>query len=369
MRHISIIFTALSFSFLINQSFAQCNTNILSNAGFDTPVQPSIGNNLTGVFTFSGWTMTGGPFNVIKTDGSSYSGGPDNAKDGNQYIDITSAAGTIYQDFTITGSTKPVGFSGYFSSREQSGYVDWVGSIQIINLATSAVVSTSNSRIFTTADGAVPAQETWYYLYGNTTLAPGNYRYLVNLGNHGNFDAAFVATNCVLSVRLQSFTGSVVNDKVQLGWQAQSETNFSHYEVERSIDGRNFTTIGTVASVPDGLYSFADNSIAGASKFYYRIKMVDKDGKFSYSAIISITTKGNINVSLAPNPAKNYLNVNGLKSKGEIKIYDITGRVVKTEKNITAQAISIDIAALNNGTYILQYFDGASTTTQKFNKQ
>lgn len=169
------------------------------NPSFETPVQMNIGDNLPGTDTITGWTMTGSRFNIIKTNGSPYSGGPDKAQHGIQYVDIAAAAGTLYQDFIITGDTAVrVCFIGYFSSREQNSYVNWTASIDIIDLSTKLVVSTAKTRNFTIADGASPAQENWYELYGNASLPPGNYRYQANMGKYGNFDNALVVVGCDL---------------------------------------------------------------------------------------------------------------------------------------------------------------------------
>jgi len=160
----------------------------LSNPSFESPVQSSIGNNLLTTGTFGGWyTATGGLFNIIKTNGSYYSGGPDNAQNGTQYVDIINAADYFQQEVTVVTSTATVTFGGYFSSREQGSYVNWTGKIDILNSA-GTIVATSSTKTFVNADGA--EDQTWYYLSGSTTLAPGNYFYRVYIGDFGNFDNA-----------------------------------------------------------------------------------------------------------------------------------------------------------------------------------
>ncbi len=364
------------FSFAAKLS-AQCSTNILLNPSFETPVQTNIGNNLTGLLIFNGWTMTGGAFNVIKTNGSPYNGGPDNAQNGIQYIDITNGAGVTYQDFTISGGPLSVGYSGYFSSREQSaGYVNWTARIDIIDIATSTVVSSSNTRAFTNADGADPAQETWYYLLGNVILPSGNYRYSANFGDFGNFDNAFLATNCVLAVQIAAFNGNYDNGKIILNWRAENENNFSHFEIERSNDGINFTNIGTASLSATHDYIFTDNAPLSEGKNFYRLKIVNADGKFTYSVILPLNAKGKSGLKLTPNPAISNLTISGLKRSGVIKIYDVNGKTLITKNVQAVQALSIDVSLLRKGLYILKYFgsgnslgDGADIQSQKFKKQ
>jgi hypothetical protein len=352
-----------------NIAIAQCNVNLLTNPGFDSPTQPSIGNNLTGLFTFSGWTMTGGPFNVIKTNGSAYGGGPDNAKDGNQYIDITNGAGMVYQDFTLS-STVPIGFGGNFSSREQSGsYTNWTGSIDIIDLSTSTVVATSTTKAFTNADGAIPAQETWYYVFGNAVLPAGNYRFAANIGDFGNFDAAQLSLNCILVTNVISFSGANDNGNILLNWNCDQTKDLAYFEVQRSADGRNFTVIGNIAASASSVYNFTDNDPLAAANNYYRIKIVDKNGRQAYTAILNIKTKGSLVLQLAPNPVVDNIKISGLKGKGQINIYDIAGKVVLKKAIALAQTLSLDVSALSKGMYILEYFDGNATETKKFSKQ
>ena len=186
----------LIFFGLFADSFGQCNVNTLVNPGFEIPAQVAIGNNLTGSYTIPGWTMIGGPFNIIKTDGSAYGGGPDTASDGTQYVDITNGAGTVYQDFTVSSITD-VGFGGAFSSRESNpNYIPWLASVQIYAMPSNTLVAITTTKTFLPTAGAIPAQDEWFYLQGNTTLFPGQYRFIASLGDFGNFDNGFVFQNC-----------------------------------------------------------------------------------------------------------------------------------------------------------------------------
>ncbi len=158
-------------------------TNLLTNAGFDAALQPNIGNNFLFSYTFNGWTMTGNYFNVIRTDGSNYGAGPDNAQDGTQYVEIYYGSGTVYQDFTLSSST-PVTYGGYFSSRTGQ---PWTASCQIFSMPSNTLVSTSSTFNITGAD-----IKFWRQVTGAVTLPAGTYRYVANIADDGNFDAAYV---------------------------------------------------------------------------------------------------------------------------------------------------------------------------------
>ncbi len=364
-------FTYLFFSFFAFLSLnvsAQCNLNLLNNPGFDSPVQAAIGNNLTGLTTFNGWSITGGPFNIIKTDGTVYGGGPDNAQNGNQYVDITSAGGTIYQDFTVAGATKPIAFSGYFSSREQGVYIDWTASIDIVDLGTGLTVASSNTRLFTNADGAVPNQDAWYFLYGNANLPVGNYRYLVNLGDFGNFDAAFVAQNCVLSNAAVSLTGSYGNSKVILNWNAAAAQNLSRFEIERSVDGRTFSAIGFVDALTANTYNYTDVVPPADSRLFYRLKIKKADGTVTYSNTISVSSKATVAFTISPNPVINTLTLSGLTGAGGITITDVSGRIIRTFTQRNVQSAAIDVSTLKSGFYFITCIHEGVKTAKRFIK-
>lgn len=366
-KFLLLFFVTALCAFQIN---AQCLTNLLNNASFETPIQPNIGNNLTGLNTFNGgWNMTGGTFNIINVNGSSYGGGPDTANLGTQYIDIASSGGTIYQDFTVSTSGTQIDFGGYFSSREQYvGYTNWAASIQLLSLPSLTLVATSNSRIFTNSDGAFPQQEIWHFISGTATLPAGNYRYVAYIGDFGNFDNAFVNEQCIVPLQLLSFTGSVENNAVKLNWKIASAVNFSHFEIEKSEDGLNFTKLGNMAFQNRDQYQYRDITFLNNHPYFYRLKMVDVDGNFSYSNVLHFRGKGLAGMTILGNPVKNNLLVTGLQSSGQLTIYDMTGKLVQ-QKMVKSVRENLEVSQLNKGLYILKFNNGQTIETQKFIKE
>ncbi|HEX6428183.1 MAG TPA: T9SS type A sorting domain-containing protein [Niastella sp.] len=111
----------------------------------------------------------------------------------------------------------------------------------------------------------------------------------------------------VLPITLSMWNGVYKNNKTYLSWQSDEGINFSHFVIEHSTDGIHFSSLGQVAaaassSSPTLKYSFTDGAPASGIN-YYRLKMVDNDGKYNYSGIITIRTdaKGS-NVTASPNP-------------------------------------------------------------------
>jgi hypothetical protein len=102
-----------------------------------------------------------------------------------------------------------------------------------------------------------------------------------------------------LPVELTSFTATPVANQtaMRLAWATASEKNSQAFEVERSLDGRTFTRIGTVAAASTSssahTYGLLDAQLpAGAALLYYRLRQVDLDGMFSYSPVHTVALTG-----------------------------------------------------------------------------
>ncbi|MCX6318262.1 MAG: T9SS type A sorting domain-containing protein [Bacteroidetes bacterium] len=357
-----LIISFIFFCFSVYSANAQCGVNMLTNPGFESPVQPVIGENHTGVSAYGGWTNTNAaPFVIVKT-APTYPNGPDNAYDGIQFLDVQGATATIYQDFTISGSTKFVSYGGQFSSRgPHPFYSNWVGSVSIQSLPSMTVVASSSTGLFHNGVN----QEIWSPAVGITSLPPGNYRFSATFGDFGNFDGAYLYQDCALPVTLQYFEGDYKNNEVALTWKAESVSNFSHFEVEKSTNGTLFESLKRVPVSDTAIYHCTDRELTKASTYYYRLKMVDADGKFVYSRIIKINTGDNSTFTVLKNPASNTLALAGMQANGIIRVMDMSGKIV-LQQNVQSQSLSADISYLRKGLYIVQYTHGETTSSRKF---
>jgi hypothetical protein len=156
------------------------------------------------------------------------------------------------------------------------------------------------------------------------------------------------------------------NKQVLVNWATLQEVNVKHFEIEHSTDGRQFTRIGSNLSKGNTTgtthYEFIHNSPYNGFN-YYRIKQVDKDGAFSYSAIVTVLNRAQLTtILLAPNPVQEVLNVvePAAAFVQQVAVYNSAG-VLMMRKSINAdvQAYSIPVAALAAGNYVLriQYRD------------
>ena len=158
-----------------------------------------------------------------------------------------------------------------------------------------------------------------------------------------------------LPVSLISFTASLQTNKALLTWKTASENNNSHFNVEQSIDGRNFKSIGKVMGAGNSSieknYSFLHSAVA-EGKNYYRLAQVDFDGTTKYSSIVSLNFLADLKLRIEPNPVQSTLVVQA-NSSIVGKSYYITNTAGKMVKNGNLTAESINIATIASGVYIL----------------
>lgn len=163
----------------------------------------------------------------------------------------------------------------------------------------------------------------------------------------------------ILPVTLVFFTGNMVGDEAVLNWLTASELNNSGFEVEHSLNGIDFESIGWVngngtTNIPN-TYNFVQENLSGGIH-YYRLKQIDFDGVFEYSNIISLEYKSNVKVKIFPVPAQNMLNVN-INSKdiqnAQLNIVDVSGKRLRTITQVNSNN-QIDLSYLPSGSYFIQ---------------
>lgn len=171
----------------------------------------------------------------------------------------------------------------------------------------------------------------------------------------------------VLPVVISSFKGETINASNVLSWATSFEDNNSGFQVERSVDGRNFSAIGFVASKSDNgrsagalNYTFEDQKpVNGAN--YYRLKQMDKDGRYNYSSVVKLSLKPSlITISkVYPNPATDVLSLvitAPSAARISVRITDINGKVVSQSPLTLANGENmqqINVRALAPGRYFI----------------
>lgn len=172
-----------------------------------------------------------------------------------------------------------------------------------------------------------------------------------------------------LPLHLVSFSCTSNGNSTILQWQTADEVNTHSFEVERSKDGVNFTAIAKVAAANvagTNLYAYTDGATQQTA--FYRLKMVDEDGSFTYSNIIKAEAGGNSKLSVFPNPVTNFISVAGTGAKGYLEITNVQGITLK-RLPITGNSQTFSMAAYPAGVYILKYTSDNTSLYQKVMKQ
>lgn len=158
-------------------------------------------------------------------------------------------------------------------------------------------------------------------------------------------------------------SGKEVNGAVQLNWAAQQDVDTKEYIVERSatINGP-YTAIGKINSRQSGgrvIYAFTDETpLTGIN--YYRLQVVGKDSKITYSNNINVKTVTVSIVSLYPNPVKKVLNISLSAKQPEsfkLTLVSVTGQVVHERLVQKVQQTTVQYnrdARLKSGVYMLR---------------
>ena len=220
----------------------------------------------------------------------------------------------------------------------------WIGS-RLCGLTNVVWYDAANNVIDTGAPGlwVKPTSNTFYVIEQNVC---GQY----------SRDTVFVSV-VPLPVIIDNYKLIIDNgiqNAVENVWTTSSEVNVSHYNVQRSLDGLLFNTVGKVNAKGESKYSFIDNTNLNGT-VYYRLEIVDKNGNISYSEIRTLSII-NYPLSITPNPAKDIVTI-AAKNLKDINILDNAGRVVVTKEGKLTNTITIDISTLAKGVYFVKATD------------
>ncbi len=171
-----------------------------------------------------------------------------------------------------------------------------------------------------------------------------------------------------LPIKLNSFDVQKIDNSAKITWSTEQEINSSHFIVERSVDGRTWNTIATVAAAGNSShrtdYGIFDNApMRGVN--YYRLKEVDKDSKYEYSDIRKALFNSDHTAQVVPNPAKDFINLYRAKAgslPAMIQLLNTDGKIVYKTTS-TQSTLQIKTAGLSKGLYFVKVVDADNVTT------
>lgn len=178
--------------------------------------------------------------------------------------------------------------------------------------------------------------------------------------------ADFKTIGSTLPVNLLSFSAIKENNLVSLNWKTTTETNSSHYEIERNTNGRNFIKIGSVKSLnraTGASYHYDDNlNNINTQQVLYRLKIIDKDDRFEYSKIVSLNVSngGEKIVLLGTGSGRNITVITPaylLFRPIQADLMNASGIMLK-RINISSESSQIDLTNLSMGTFFIRFTQG-----------
>ncbi len=197
-----------------------------------------------------------------------------------------------------------------------------------------------------------------YYFFVLATDSVGNREIL----RPGEIKSSFIGI--ALPVTWLYFRGTNQNKNNLLEWATANEQNSKEFKVERSLDGSNFTDIGTVAAAGNSnttrSYNYTDRNIdrLNSTVMYYRLRQIDLDNRYKYSTVIRLTykEKETPHSIVYPNPASTVITI----SIGDKKligtmasVFDMNGKLLQNI-TISGDSQTIDISRYMNGIYLIR---------------
>jgi hypothetical protein len=310
--------------------------------------------------------------------------GADNAYktgDDQTWTVTTDANGNYYFDETIVNDNRrPSSWIGVSSvnSGILPGFeyrVEIAGSQLALADLYLTIVNASNDAV--SSKGAKVGADVQYIVNPGGSTAAGS-----SFENNYNIDFGY--TGIPLPLTLVSFTAQLNTENVvNLKWETVTEINVSHFEIEKSTDGINFTKAGTVSAKgnTEALTNYSMNDMVNgnpSSLFYYRLRSVDMDGKsqLSQTRIIRIDKQADKNISILtyPNPVSNEVRItipaSWQNKKVLYEIFNAEGKMVKrTAAASSSQTETINVNSLSSGFYIVRVSFEGQIALQKIIKQ
>jgi hypothetical protein len=178
-----------------------------------------------------------------------------------------------------------------------------------------------------------------------------------------------VTSSAVLPIKLKSFNGKHIDNVNQLSWSTSSEVNTNNFEIEKSLNSKDFKAIGKMNATGNSnitqQYNFTDANLNNATVSYYRLKMNDNNGAFAYSNTIKVSSVVKGSVSLYPNPTKTSVNIAGSQMK-QITVTNILGKVVLQQTLNSVNNTVLNVSTLPKGIYNINIKNNDGNTALNF---
>ncbi len=174
--------------------------------------------------------------------------------------------------------------------------------------------------------------------------------------------------NVILAVEMDFFQANYLENhgNVKLDWQTSTESNSSHFVVERSADGTEWQSVGTVKAAGNSIssvsYAFED-ALPISGKSMYRLQQVDLDGSFRLSGVETVFVDDYLKAY--PTIADQVVHVTSLANAASVTIYDHLGKQHECPAIAEPNGFAFDVSQLENGFYFLRIADAGAVVSRK----
>lgn len=262
-------------------------------------------------------------------------------------------------DFIPTGDARfNLSLPSYLNFKSPLNFVSDPNIFGVTTSNPTSILFRNNGGNFTAGVGAIILVEVCGVSPANPTIADISFNGSIgptsqcgDINGTNQFASAAIAVTVVQPVKLTSFNANQIENEVLLDWTSSLETNFSHFEVERSADAINFDFIGRVdGNNYEKAYTHLDKKPSTGLN-YYRLKMVDLDKTFVYSDVKVVDISGKFaDVSVFPNPFANGFTVSGLVGQSTVRVVDSKGSIIYNTKT-QDKNLRIDLLSFPSGLY------------------
>jgi hypothetical protein len=205
------------------------------------------------------------------------------------------------------------------------------------------------------------------HTYTNHSVSP-SYQYSASANDTIHFSLTyFYCTGIILSDDITKFSATKENnDAVKLIWSTVNEHQGRTYEIEKSIDGKNFSSTDSVSSSSENSsdYTYHYRTLPTEKiNLWFRLKINDFSGTIKYSAIRMVDMKNTYsgNISLYPNPSDQFINIifNQPETKNwMVDIFAANGALIQKNVFMNAATAHIDFKnKLSPGAYFMRATD------------
>lgn len=181
--------------------------------------------------------------------------------------------------------------------------------------------------------------------------------------------------DATLPLHILSLRATEGNNAINLYWEVAVPNNSQSFTVQRAANGKDFDNLNTVAAVAGRKNYTAQDVSAKTKDIYYRIKETDANEQVFYSNVLRISTDAKQQVSVYPNPVRDFITLNGVVEKTgqvSVKIYDGKGQLVLStnwEQPAGSFARRIATQSLAKGVYWLSVSGAVNANAVRLMKQ